>query len=177
MKTSTAILMLALTVGATAPVIAADADSSVPNLPTFVNDAAQAGMTEVEAGKIALSKSRDPAIRGFAQRMVADHGKANVELAALARSKGITAPAQLDAEHQAMVNTMKATADSDFDQDYAQHMNMDHSKALALFEGASQSTDADVAAFAKKTIPTLQVHKRMAEKLPSAMQSGSPPAG
>jgi putative membrane protein len=177
MKTSTAILMLALSVAAAAPISAADADSSVPNLPTFVNDAAQAGMTEIEVGKVALTKSKDPAIRGFAQRMIADHGKANAELAALAKSKGIMAPAELDAEHQALVNTMKATADAAFDQDYAQHMSMDHSKALALFEGASQSSDADVAAFAKKTLPILAVHKRMAEKLPGAMQAGSPPAG
>jgi len=177
MKPSTAILMLTLAISTTSAVNAADADSSVPNLPTFVNDAAQAGMTEVEVGKLALTKSKDPAIRGFAQRMIADHTKANNELAAIAKAKGVMAPAKLDAEHQAMVATLKSTSNEDFDRDYAEHMNMDHSKAIALFEGASKSDDAEVAAFATKTLPTLEVHKRMAEKLPGAMKTGSPPAG
>jgi putative membrane protein len=176
MKPATAILMLALA-AATSSATAADADSSVPNIPTFVNDAALAGMTEIEVGKLALSKSKDPAIRGFAQRMVDDHTKANTELAAIAESKGITPPAKLDAEHQAMVTSLQSKPEADFNREYARHMNMDHSKALALFEGASQSPDVDVANFAKKTLPTLKEHKTMAEKLPGAMKAGSPPAG
>jgi putative membrane protein len=172
MKPSTAILMLALA-GVASSAAAADADSSVPNLPTFVNNAAQAGMTEVEVGKLALSKSKDPAIRGFAQRMVEDHTKANAELAAIAEAKGVTPPAKLDAEHQAMVTSLKSKSETEFDREYSRHMNMDHSKALALFEGASQSSDADVASFAKKTLPTLKEHKKMAEKLPGAMKAGA----
>jgi putative membrane protein len=177
MKPATAIFMLALAAATSSAASAADAESSAPNLPTFVNDAAQAGMTEVEVGKLALSKSKDPAIRGFAQRMVDDHTKANAELAAMAEAKGVTPPAKLDAEHQAMVASLKSKAEPDFDREYSRHMNMDHSKALALFEGATQSSDADVASFAMKTLPTLKEHKKMAEKLPGASKAGSPPAG
>jgi putative membrane protein len=125
-------------------------------------------MTEVEAGKLALSKAQDPQIRDFAQRMVADHGKANAELASIAKSKGIAAPKKLDAEHQAMVDTFKGKSGADFDAAYAHHMNMDHSKAIALFEGASMSSDADLAQFAQKALPTLKEHKQMAEKLPGS---------
>jgi putative membrane protein len=45
-------------------------------------------------------------------------------------------------------------------------MNMDHTKAISLFEAASKSSDAELAGFAKKTLPTLKEHKELAEKLP-----------
>jgi putative membrane protein len=176
MNLSKSILFLALS-GVSASAMAADADKGATNLPTFVSKAAQDGMTEVEAGKLALSKSNDQAIRGFAQRMIDDHGKANAELEQIATAKGVTPPKKLDAEHQAMVNTLKAVPAEQFDRQYAQHMNMDHTKAISLFEKASRADDPQLAAFAQKTLPTLKEHKQLAEKLPGNMKSGSMPGG
>jgi len=159
------VLSLALA-GISSAASAADAESGVPAPSAFVKMAAQAGMAEVEAGKVALSKSKDPQIRSFAQRMVNDHGSANLELASLAKAKGIEAPQRLDAEHQAMVDSLRAKSGADFDAAYSQHMNMDHDKAIDLFEATSKSSDTDLAGFAKKTLPTLKEHKQMASKLP-----------
>jgi putative membrane protein len=139
-------------------------DGAVPA--TFVKKAALAGMTEVELGKIALSKSQDPAIRKFAQQMVDDHTKANDKLVSIAKTKGITVPAELDAEHKAMIQAMNAKSGAAFDTAYAEAMNKDHAKAVALFEGASTSTDSDLSRFAKTTLPTLNEHKQMAHALP-----------
>jgi putative membrane protein len=163
---SKSILFLALA-GVSSSVMAAEAESSVPAPAVFVKTAAQAGMTEIELGNIALQKSQDPTVRSFAQRMVADHGKANDELASIAQTKGIEAPTALDAEHQAMVNTMKQKSGAAFDAEYSRHMTMDHTKAVALFESATKSPDADLANFAKKTLPTLKEHKQLAQKLPA----------
>jgi putative membrane protein len=165
MKTSGTLLFLALT-GASTAALAAETAASAPAPTVFVKKAAQDGMTEVEAAKLALSKSQDKQIRDFAQRMVTDHGKANAELASIAKTKGIDAPKTLDAEHQAMVDTFKEKSGAEFDSAYAHHMNMDHSKAISLFEGAAKTSDADLAAFAQKTLPTLKEHKKLAEKLP-----------
>jgi putative membrane protein len=176
MKPSTTILLLTLSL-AGGPAAAADADSSVPNFPTFVSAAAQAGLAEIEVAKLALDKSNDPAIRGFAKRMVQDHSKANADLAQLAFAKGIIPPAKLDAEHEAMLKSLRSAPEADFDRQYSRHMNMGHSKALALFEGASQSPDKDMADFAKKTLPTIKEHRQLAEKLPGYSQQGSPPGG
>ena len=133
---------------------------------TFVKQAAVAGMTEVELANVALKKSQNEKVRAFAERMIADHNKANKELATLAKSKNLQVPTSLDAEHKAMVDKMSSKSGSAFDAAYSEHMNMDHAKALALFEGASQSNDAELAAFAKKTLPTLEQHKEMAADLP-----------
>jgi putative membrane protein len=176
MNVSQRLLFLALA-GVSSAAMAADAERTPPDLTTFVKKAAQDGMTEVEVGKLALSKSQDPAIRGFAQKMVDDHSKANAELAQIAEAKGVTPPKKLDAEHQAMVSSMKNVAAADFDRQYSKHMNMDHSKAIALFESASKADDPQLAEFAQKTLPTLKVHKQMAEKLPANSGSSTTPGG
>jgi putative membrane protein len=162
---SKSILFLALA-GVSGAALAAEAGSAAPAPEVFVKSAAQDGMTEVELGKVALDKSQDPAVRNFAQRMVTDHTKANSELATIAAGKGIDAPKTLDAEHQAMVNTLKQKSGAEFDAEYSRHMNMDHNKAVALFESGSKSSDKDLAGFASKTLPTLKEHKKLAQKLP-----------
>jgi putative membrane protein len=165
------ILFLAFT-GVSTASLAAEAEKTPPTPSVFVKKASLDGMAEVEAGKLALSKSQDPAIRGFAERMVSDHGRANAELASLAKSKGIATPKGLDAEHNAMVSGLKAKSGGDFDHAYAEHMQMDHSKAISLFESAAGSSDRDFAQFAEKTLPTLKEHKQLAEKLPGKSAPG-----
>jgi putative membrane protein len=165
MDVSRTLLFLALA-GASSAALAADAERTPPAASVFVNKAALDGMTEVEAAKIALAKSQDPAIRSFAERMVKDHGKAGAELETIAKAKGLNAPKKLDTEHQAMLDSLKAKSGQEFDHAYAEHMNMDHSKAIALFESATKSSDAELAGFAEKTLPTLRDHKQLAQKLP-----------
>jgi putative membrane protein len=166
MTVSRSLLFLAIA-GIATTAAAADAESGVPAPSAFVKMAAQAGMAEVEAGRVALAKSENPEIRSFAERMVNDHGSANLRLASLAKAKGIEAPNKLDAEHQAMIDSLSAKSGAEFDAAYSQHMNMDHTKAIALFEGASKSTDPELAGFARKTLPTLQEHKQLATRLPA----------
>jgi putative membrane protein len=175
MNVSKSVLFLALA-SITSGVHAGEPEDSVPEPTVFVQQAAQTGLTEIEAAKVALARSQDPGIRSFAQRMVRDHGKSNVELATLATAKGIDAPTGLDAEHQAMLDQITSKTGADFDRTYSEHMHMGHTKAVALFEAAANSPDEAVSGFAKKTLPTLREHKKLAEKLPGATVKG-PSAG
>jgi len=138
-----------------------------------VKKAALDGMTEVELGKIALGKSQNDKVKKFAQRMVNDHGMANEELAAIAKKKGLQVPMALDAEHKAMVQSMNAKSGAAFDTAYSEHMKADHAKAVALFQGAITGSDPDLAAFAKKTLPTLEQHKDMADGLTTSRTADS----
>ena len=176
MNISRSILFLALA-SITPGVQAGEPEDAIPEPTVFVQQAAQTGLTEIEAAKIALARSQDPGIRSFAQRMVKDHGKSNIELAALATEKGIDAPTTLDAEHQAMLDDITSKTGADFDRSYAEHMHMGHIKAVALFEAAANSPDMAVSGFAKKNLPALREHKQLAEKLPGASVKGSPAGG
>lgn len=133
---------------------------------TFVNKAAQGGISEVELAKLALGKSSDTNIQAFANKMIQDHGKANEELTAIAERNHIKAPGSLDATHKAMVEKLGLKNGKDFDAAYAQQMMKDHDETIALFEAATGSRNADIAHFAAKTLPTLKQHGAMARTLP-----------
>jgi len=102
---------------------------------------------------------------GFAQVQAELHQTA-AALQTLRDLKGIDAPQKLDTEHHNMVRKLEAQDGEAFDLEYSRHMNMDHDKAIDLFEATSKSSDTDLAGFAKKTLPTLKEHKQMASKLP-----------
>ena len=172
MQLSKSMLFLAFSGVSTAAFAAGTETAAVPEPAAFVENAAMSGMAEVELGRLALLKSRDENVREFAQRMVTDHTKANQELTTIASAKGITPPKNLDAEHQSHLKMLREKSGADFDRAYSEHMKMDHSKAVSLFEGASRSDDPAVAGFAKKTLPTLKEHKQLAQKLPDDGKEG-----
>jgi putative membrane protein len=144
---------------------------------SFVKHAALDGMTEVELAKVALQKSKNDEVKQFAQKMSQDHSQANEQLMQIAKSKGISAPTKLDAKHEAMVKSLSAKSGAAFDKAYADHMAKDHSKAVALFQAASKSSDQDIAAFAQKILPTLQEHKQMADNLRTSTGTRTASAG
>lgn len=149
---------------------AADTMASTTATPTnqqandFILKAASGGMMEVEVGKMAQEKGVDADVKAFGQKMVEDHGKANAELKALAASKNVTLPVAPIEEQQKHIEAMRAMKGVAFDKHYMGMMVNDHNKDIAEFEKASQNEDADVKAFASKTLPVLKGHLDLAQK-------------
>lgn len=129
---------------------------------TFFKKAAIGGMTEVEAASRMLVVSKDSAVTSFAKMMVADHTKANLELKTLAATKGIHLPEVLPASQTELVKKLENYKDDGRNEYYAQMMIEDHKRTIDLFNLASNSKDAAIAAFAKSTLPTLTHHYKMA---------------
>ena len=157
--------------GATSPAREHDAtlvNSSGLDPAMFVKNAGLGGMTEVELGKIAQTMAQDPKVRTFADDMIKDHGRGNMELAALAKSKGLAMPTALDSDHKAIVEKLSSKSGADFDVAYSKQMMDDHDKTISLFQGATKSADKDIAAFATRMLPTLQQHKQKADSLPTS---------
>lgn len=128
----------------------------------FFEKAAKSGMKEVEISQGTLEHLTNPQVKSFAQMMVTDHSQANQELMALAAKKGVTLPSK-DLKYDEKWS--KKTNDKDLDEDYIKQMVDDHEEAVKLFEKAAKSDDAEIAAFAQKTLPTLQHHLTMARDL------------
>jgi len=137
----------------------------------FIQEAAMGGMAEVEMGKIAAGKATNPEVKRFGQMMATDHSKANAELKALATKKGKTLPAEIDSSTKLILDDMKATSGPEFDTEYVEAMVEAHEKDVAEFEKQSQSAaDADVKAFAAKTLPTLKKHLEQIKAIQAKMQ-------
>lgn len=130
----------------------------------FVARALAAGQSEVEMAMLALDKSRAADIRAFAQKMVDDHGSAGMELAGLARAKGLPAAKPTEAQ-QAVLAELRKKSGKDFDKAYAERMVKDHDEAVALFSAAGTLDDAELVGFARKTLPVLSGHQEMARQL------------
>ncbi|MBR8057434.1 DUF4142 domain-containing protein [Burkholderia dolosa] len=131
----------------------------------FVDKAALGGKTEVQASQLALKQAKSPDVRAFAKRMLADHGKANAQLAKLAARKGMKPQTEQIADPD--VDALRGKSGHDFDVAYVAAAGPEaHRKTIALFESeARDGKDPDLRAFAKATLPTLKHHLSMAESL------------
>ena len=137
----------------------------------FVMNAAMGGMAEVEMGRLAAQKGASDEVRQFGQRMVDDHTKANEELMRVASSKAMTPPTALDAKHQAAMQKLSALSGDKFDREYVKMMVGDHKKDVGEFQKeASRGMDSDIKAFASSTLPTLQEHLQMIQRIDDKMK-------
>lgn len=130
---------------------------------TFVMEAALAGHAEVELGRLAQEKGATPDVRKFGQQMVEDHGKANSELAGIAKARGLSVPTTPGPDHEAVLTALQGEKGPAFDSAYIEQMAKDHDKAAALFEAAAGLEDPELSAFARKTLPTLRRHREMVD--------------
>ena len=129
----------------------------------FMTEAAQGGMAEVKMGELARTKGQSDKVKGFGDRMVTDHTKANDELMALATQKGVTLPADIGTEEQQTYDKLDKLSGADFDKAYMDAMVKDHDKDVAAFEKQAKATkDKDLKGFVQKTLPVLKDHKKMA---------------
>jgi len=138
----------------------------------FVKKAAASGLAEVNLGKLGAQKATNPEVKAFAEKMVVDHTKANNELKAIAKAKGLEVPTEPDMLHKAMMEKfVHQKADADFNHDFMQQMVRDHEKTVELFKEASTDPELDpeIRAFAKKTLPSLQDHLKKAQTLEAAL--------
>jgi putative membrane protein len=119
-----------------------------------------AGLAEVAEAKIALDKTQNDNVRKFAQRMVQDHGAANDELAAVAKSEGLglpTLPTKMD--------QVKLGSD-EFDQAYLDDQVAAHKEAVGLFlQETKTGQDSGLLHFAERALPILNDHYQMAQAL------------
>jgi putative membrane protein len=132
---------------------------------TFSVNAADAGMLEVELGKIAQSNSQNQKVKNFGSMMVRDHTKAGDELKTIAQTKHITLPSQLSPESQNKVDELRNKKGKDFDKSYMDLMVKGHTKVGAMFEDEIKNgSDADLKSFASNTLTTIQMHLDSAKK-------------
>jgi putative membrane protein len=133
---------------------------------SFVEKAAKSGMEEVSISRVAVDRAQDPQVKEFAQMMVSDHTDANTQLTNLATTDGVMLP--VDSTN---IDKWSKRSAKDFDEEYISKMVSDHKEAVELFEKESKNgTDADLKAFAMKTLPTLQAHLEKAELLKKSMK-------
>ncbi len=136
----------------------------------FVQKAAISNTFEIQSSQVAVDRARSDGVKNFAQRMIDDHSRALERLQEVAKASNLQAAPSMDAEHQKMVDELKAIPDSNFDNRYISMQTTAHEKAVQLFSDYSQrGTDPQLKAFAAEILPTLQEHLKEVQQLKGTM--------
>jgi putative membrane protein len=135
----------------------------------FVQQVAMSDMYEIQSSQLAAERG-DAATKTFANQMIADHQKTSSELKSMAQSGGSAGmpapPAALDQKHQKMVDKLKGLSGTQLSKQYQADQVAAHKEAVALFDRYARSGDnAELKAWAAKTLPTLQQHLQMAQNM------------
>jgi len=129
----------------------------------FLTDAIRGDMAETNAGELAQKKSKDEDVKDFGEMLVVDHHKHKIQASSLAVNKKATVPDEPSAEQKAEHDKLSSLSDEDFDHEFLTAMVADHKKEIEKYEQQTQSDDADIASFAKETLPVLRKHLETAE--------------
>ena len=142
----------------------------------MMRDIAHANLSEIAAGKLALEKSQSDDVKSFAQKMIDDHTKAQQELQTLADGKGVKLPTEPDAKHKAMAKMMSALKGDAFDKRYLKQGGLnDHENTHKLLERVqAKAKDAELQAYAAKTITAVDQHLTLAGETAGKHGVGNP---
>ncbi|NUY79438.1 DUF4142 domain-containing protein [Flavobacterium sp. MAH-1] len=136
----------------------------------FLMAVAEVDMKEIELGKLA-QKSANADVKALGTMMVTEHSKTSEEVKGLAASKNITLPAAPTEDVQKAVEDFNKKKAADFNKDYADKMVEGHEKTIEKFEDyVKNGTDADIKAWAQKTIPVLQMHLQHSKEVQSKLK-------
>jgi len=139
----------------------------------FLQKAATGGIAEVQMGQLAASRSQNPVVQEFGNRMVQDHSRANDQLMNVAHQLGKHVSTSLDAKHRAKMAKMSKLSGPAFDRAYADDMVEDHVMDVGEFRKAAKSADLRaVREFASQTLPTLESHLQHARSMKQQVEQG-----
>lgn len=140
--------------------------------PGYMAMAASSDMFEIESSRLALQRSRHPAVRQFAQMMITDHTRTSSEMMAAARELGLSPPPPgMMPHHMEMLDRLRGAAPGEFDAAYKREQLMAHEEALNLHRNYADQGDAPpFRAVASRAVPVVQAHWDHARTLPEMTQ-------
>jgi putative membrane protein len=155
-----------------------------PTDPQIAHIAYTAGQIDVEAGKLALEKSKNDDVRAFAQRMVGDHTAVNDQALALVKKLNVTPednPTSQSLTKQAEA-TRKKLADltgEAFDKAYvdnevAFHKTVNSALSTTLIPDAQNS---ELKSLLQNGLKVFEAHLEHAERLAQQLASASSHSG
>lgn len=131
----------------------------------FVQAASMSSSTEIDASKLALSRSNDPDVDGFARQMIADHTKLTLQLKSATAGSPVQAPK--DNSDVSVMNLLSPLSGKQFDEQYIKLVGVEgHRKAVDAFSAeANGGQNSSLRALAQQGLPIIEHHYEMARQL------------
>lgn len=133
---------------------------------SFVKDALEGSLAEVNYAKLALQKSKDKNVTEFATKMIHDHEMLITEMKPLAHKLGVSVPSGPPIADHAKYLELKMKSGTDFDRAYVEAMVKDHHQDLQDFmDEAAKTQNPDLKAAVEKGEGVIRKHTEMIDKI------------
>ena len=130
----------------------------------FMQDAAQANLTEIAMANIAQTRAQNTAVKELAEMMRSDHQQNYDLLQVMAQNHLVVLDSSPDTMNQRAVHRLHKASDADFDKDYTKVMLKDHVNCITRFDKALADIEEPyVRQYAQNTLPALRKHLRHSE--------------
>jgi putative membrane protein len=136
---------------------------------SFIKTAIEGNIGEIDAGKLAQEKGKNPAVKQMGAMLVKDHTEANEKAKAAAAAVNVTPPTGSSISAKATYLKLKVLSGDSFDRSFANSMVSDHESDIKEYQKEAQKSDA-VGTYAKETLPTLQKHLQEAKQLQQQLE-------
>jgi putative membrane protein len=139
----------------------------------FAELASASDLAEINLGRMAAKQASNPDVKKFAEQLVADHTKSSKEMLKIANKQGFRLAPRMDAKHQALATKLLSLKGGEFDRQFMKDQVMAHETAIRVFKAeASNGKDAELKAFAAKTLPHLEKHLKTAQEINNKLTGG-----
>jgi len=132
----------------------------------FLRQATRINLAGIEMGRLAQQHADNPAVRQFADRMLIDHSRADIDLRELASVNGVALPETVDDMDDAAEQHLSSLSGKQFDSEYISAVVTVLSRDITQFLQEKDSlVDPQVKTFAAKMITMLQNHLSEAQQI------------
>ena len=134
----------------------------------FVEYAGEVDLTAIQLGRLAQNRASNSEVKNFGRSLAQEHSEDLAKLTTAANKVGAVAPNNLDEIHKAIVGRVKGHRGKNFDHQFLKAVINEHENAVVSFQReADHGSNADLQAYAKVTLPSLEQHLKEAKQLPS----------
>ena len=147
-----------------------------PSDPQIAGIVVTANQIDVDAGKIAKSKSKNQEVKDFAQQMITDHTAVNKQAGALAKKLGVT-PEDSDTSKSLKegaadnIANLKKLKNGAFDKAYVEHEVAYHQAVLDAIDKVliPSAQNAELKGLITKVRPAIAAHLEHAKHLQASL--------
>lgn len=137
----------------------------------FVNMATLSSRFEVMSSELALQRSGNPAVRGFAEMMIKDHRQHLNDLKFTnASNASAPMPETLDTDYNTLMSRLGALSAADFDREYMNMQIDGHEEVLEIYRGYARVGEVEsLRKLAANTVPAIERHLMEAKRVAGAL--------
>jgi putative membrane protein len=147
-----------------------------PSDPQIAHIVVTANQIDIDAGKLAQSKSKNKEVQAFAKQMVTDHGAVNKQAGALAKKLGVkpedndTSKSLKKGAAENMAN-LKKLSGAKFNRAYVDHEVAYHQQVLDAIDKVliPSAQNAELKGLIEKVRPAIQAHLDHAKHIQASL--------